>query len=303
MKFVPPWCRCALVALAFSLLPVVSIAQFGGRTEPEENPFGMAPAADEGTADEGAAAAETRTADNAPPSFCHCIGEADSQSVARINAALAGPLKEVGLEFQEERLESVINVLQADYDLPIQLDMPALEDVGLSHEEPVSISVRNVSLRSALRLMLKQLQLTYVVADEVLIITTPEEAESQLVVCVYDVRDLASARSNTKELEKLANVVVACIASESWAKNGGGEAEIRALRPGLLVVSQTRAVHEEIASLFAAMRKILHGPAGATQPGMMGARSGREMFSGRGYGGSEGGYDGGRGGYGRQQAE
>jgi hypothetical protein len=153
-----------------------------------------------------------------------------------------------------------------------------------------------------LRLTLRPKQLTYLIRDEVLVITTPEEAETELLLCVYDVRDLVNARSNTKDLEKLANVVVACIACETWAKHGGGEAEIRPLRPGLLVVSQTRAVHEEIAGLFAAMRKILHGPAGATQPRMMGAGSGRESFMGGGYGGFEGGY-GGRGGFAPQQAE
>ena len=38
--------------------------------------------------------------------------------------------------------------------------------------------------------MLKNLQLTYIIQDEVLMITTPEEAEKQLVVKVYPVADL-----------------------------------------------------------------------------------------------------------------
>ena len=56
---------------------------------------------------------------------------------------------------------------------------PALEEIGVGTDEPVTINLHNVSLRSALRLMLKKLQLTYIIQDEVLMITTPEEAEKQ----------------------------------------------------------------------------------------------------------------------------
>jgi hypothetical protein len=108
----------------------------------------------------------------------------------RINNALSSPLQELGLSFQDDPLESVVNVLQTDYDIPIQLDVAALEDVGLSADEPITITIQNVTLRSALRLMLKPHQLTYIIQDEVMIITTPDEAESQLVAKVYPVADL-----------------------------------------------------------------------------------------------------------------
>ncbi len=108
----------------------------------------------------------------------------------RINNALESPLKAAGLDFTEEPLETVVNFLQTEYEIPIQLDESALEDAGLTADEPVTINLQNVTLRSALRLMLKKMQLTYVIRDEVLMITTPEEAESELVAKVYPVADL-----------------------------------------------------------------------------------------------------------------
>jgi tetratricopeptide (TPR) repeat protein len=108
----------------------------------------------------------------------------------RIDNALGSPLKATGLDFTEEPLENVVNFLQDEYDIPIQLDEPAIEDAGLTRDEPVTIRLQNVTLRSALRLMLKAKQLTYMIQDEVMIITTPEEAESQLVAKVYPVADL-----------------------------------------------------------------------------------------------------------------
>jgi tetratricopeptide (TPR) repeat protein len=108
----------------------------------------------------------------------------------RINDALESPLKATGLDFTEEPLESVVNFLQDEYDIPIQLDMPSLEDAALTADEPVTVNLSNITLRSALRLMLKQMQLTYVIRDEVMIITTPEQAETELIAKVYPVADL-----------------------------------------------------------------------------------------------------------------
>ena len=66
----------------------------------------------------------------------------------------------------------------------------ALDEIGISVEEPVTFSISGISLRSALRLMLQPLQLTYLIQDEVLLITTPEAADQQLLICVYDVREI-----------------------------------------------------------------------------------------------------------------
>ena len=80
--------------------------------------------------------------------------------------------------------------LGAEYEIPIQLNKTALEEAGIGTDSPVNIALHNISLRSALRLLLKNFQLTYIIQDEVLIITTKEDAEKDLVVKVYPVADL-----------------------------------------------------------------------------------------------------------------
>ena len=219
--------------------------------------------------------------------LCHCHGDA-GPSFDRINQALDQPLKQAGLDFTEEPLETVVNYLQSEYEIPIQLDVPALEDAGLTPDEQVTVNLQRISLRSAMRLLLKQLQLTYVIRNEVLMITTPEEAESELVVCVYDVRNLLGGRNDAKQLNSLVDVIASCVAKTTWSKNGKGEAEIKSLQPGLLVVSQTQAVHEQISGLLGVIRETLNQPA-ASSPGRDAAAP-DDMFGGRG------GY--GRGGYG-----
>jgi tetratricopeptide (TPR) repeat protein len=116
--------------------------------------------------------------------------KATGEAERRIETALRSPLKSSGLDFADTALEEVVSLIQEQYGIPVQLDMPALEEIGIDPQEPVTVNLHGISLRSALRLMLKQLELTYIVQDEVLMITTPEAAEAELVVKVYPVADL-----------------------------------------------------------------------------------------------------------------
>lgn len=107
-----------------------------------------------------------------------------------ITKALSNPLNNLGLSFQDTPLSEAVDFLRNEYNIEVQLDQPALDDLGLSADDPVNVELRNISLRSALRIMLKQLDLTYVIADEVLLITSEEEALTRLQVKVYPVADL-----------------------------------------------------------------------------------------------------------------
>ena len=202
-----------------------------------------------GVASQDEAAAQT------PHDSCRCVGETTSPAVDKIEQALRGPLHSAGLDFSQMSLSEVVATLQDDYGIPIELETPALDEIGISTDEPVSVSLNNISLRSALRLMLKHLQLTYVIQDEVLLITTPQEAESRLKVCVYDIRDFADA-NQPKAVQALVDVIVSCAATDTWASKGKGEGDIRPLPPNLLVISQSQAVHEEIRSLLATIREM-----------------------------------------------
>ena len=88
--------------------------------------------------------------------------------------------------------------------------------------EPVTINLQNVTLRSALRLMLKNLQLTYIIQDEVLMITTPQDAETHLVVKVYPVADLVLPIECDHGLEAAAAASAAATVAAAQGGGGGG---------------------------------------------------------------------------------
>jgi hypothetical protein len=195
------------------------------------------------------------TAGSAKDELCQCVDQKESAAAKRIEQALAGPLHSSGLEVADTPLASVLAQLQDEYGIPIQLDAPALDDAGIGTDAPVTRSLHNVSLRSALRLALAPLQLTWVIRDEVLMITTQEAADRHLVTCVYNVQGLVDD-ADPKSMEGLINAINSCVAPDSWSGNAGKHADIRPLKPGLLVVSQTPAIHEEVNGLLAKIRKV-----------------------------------------------
>ena len=269
-----------------------------GSSSPEEevddNPFGPAkPAADKQAAEKKKAARVSTKPAVEQPVFW---SGGTPKTTQRIELALDEQLRSGGLEFHEAPIEEVVDYLKAEYDLNIQIDQPALDEIGISTEDPITIQVRNVSLGSALRLMLKPWELTTLIEDEVLFITTEEQAASRLRVGIYPVGDLLNEETS---LASIVDVLISTVASETWAENGGGEAEIRPLSPGLLVVSQTHTVHEELRRTLTAIRQASQAAEAVASPGAMrfsdevsfnGRRSARTRGGGS-FGGGEGGVD------------
>jgi hypothetical protein len=94
------------------------------------------------------------------------------------------------IEFIDTPLADVSAFLKDLHGIEIQINNRALADVGLASDTPVTRNLRGISLRSALRLMLQDLDLTYVIRDEVLLITTPDDAVTNVITKVYPVADL-----------------------------------------------------------------------------------------------------------------
>ena len=109
-------------------------------------------------------------------SACLLPAAEENLSETKIYQALGEKTK---IEFRKTPLQDVVDHLSEFHKIKIQLDKTMLEEVGIGADTPVTKRLNNVSLRAALRLMLRDLELTYVIDDEVLLITTPEEAETR----------------------------------------------------------------------------------------------------------------------------
>ncbi|MCG8584311.1 MAG: hypothetical protein MI757_06325 [Pirellulales bacterium] len=185
---------------------------------------------------------------------------------ARIRAALAGGTT---FDFQDTPLIEAIDFLREYHKVEMILDKKALEEAGIERTEPVTIRLNNVTLGSGLRHLLRPLDLTYIVRDEALVITTPETDCGHLTVCVYEAGDLVSvgrdlgadkAKSATAKsddiLAQLIEAITACVEPNSWS-DAGGPGAVRPMQR-LLVINQTEKVHAKIADLLTKLRKVRH---------------------------------------------
>ncbi len=131
-------------------------------------------------------AAEVAKSTNMPT--CVIVGsKRDVAAEAAINQKLD---KEIDVAADNIPLNEFVDSLMKKTDLTIQLDQRALEAAGVGFDTPISRNLSKISARSTLHLVLKQLDLTFMIQNEVLLITTAEEASNKMQVRIYPVRDL-----------------------------------------------------------------------------------------------------------------
>ena len=206
-------------------------------------------------------------------------GEEPTAGEKKIEQALHAPTQ---VEFVETPLQDVIDFLKDFHKIEIQIDTRALNEVGIDHATPISRNFKGISLRSALRLLLGELNLTYVVRDEVLSITTPQQAAQMLSTRVYPIGDLAIASAtplsggtsgyetsgygpHVVRDESLDNLIRTTVEPKSWNVSGGpGTLAVISLdSKRVIVVYQTYAVHRQITALLDSLRELAGKPEAA----------------------------------------
>jgi type II secretory pathway component GspD/PulD (secretin) len=96
----------------------------------------------------------------------------------------------ITFSFKDQSLNHVIYDLKTLSGVNIVLDTAALNDAGISLEQPLTLAVENISLKSALNILFQQVRLTYVIKNEVLMITTRESGAGNYITKTYQVADL-----------------------------------------------------------------------------------------------------------------
>ena len=214
------WVFCCAVVAATAVAARISAEDLFGALE---GPSDDAPTASGALHPEGDSEGELSVASGA--------STRRRENEARIEAILDQPLK-TPLIFADTPLDHLIDVVSDDYDVQIVIDRAAFDALALSPEVEITVSLRNITLRSAFDLLLSATpsteDLTFLVDDEVLLITSKDVAESRLQVRVYRVDDLIRDDVNGRlDFDSLTDLIIATVAQDSWAENGTGEGEVR----------------------------------------------------------------------------
>jgi type II secretory pathway component GspD/PulD (secretin) len=192
------------------------------------------------------------------------------QSADPVKAEYASKLNglRVTLDFKTAPLEDVINYLREISDMNMLVGTKAREK-GVT----VSLKVTDLPLKSALKLMLAPNQLAYTFKDGVLYIATEEEVQQDVVMEIYDVRDLlhpithfpgvemtlaseglgatVTEETSTAEEMPIVDLIKAHTGGKTWDDNP--KASIN-LQNGLLVIKQTRETHKSVRRLIGKLR-------------------------------------------------
>ena len=110
-----------------------------------------------------------------------------SQSERQIESML---LKPISFNYKDTPLQEVISDIQKFSGINIVIDRQALQTDGISLDQLMTIGLEKIATRSALTLVLKQANLTWVIENEVLNVTTQAQSKGRLVQKVISVADL-----------------------------------------------------------------------------------------------------------------
>jgi hypothetical protein len=142
-------------------------------------------------------------------------------------------------------LSSALRHISEELKIPIVVDDKALEDESISPDEPVTLDLGSNTTKgkSVLKLILEPLQLTYVIDNEVMTITSRHASAN--VVRYYDLSFVLPDNSICHELNQLIETIVA---PDSWQMAGGTCSEI--VFGSMLVVSAPEDVQDSVEELL-----------------------------------------------------
>jgi hypothetical protein len=173
---------------------------------------------------------------------------------AKEQAILRALSMTVTVRFRDTRFEDVIEYLQTLTGQTILTDKAALDEVQVTYDTPVTANVKGVTVRTLLRKILSELNLTYVVKDETIQVTSLARARELMVTRSYYVADIIAGVGwqhpvqIVQNINTLIDMIQSSVDPPSWRVNGGGGTIV--YNPGTLslIIRQSAEVHAQLAS-------------------------------------------------------
>jgi hypothetical protein len=178
-----------------------------------------------------------------------------AESSQRIRKALATPLD---FDFVDTPIKDVVGALQRKLEIPIRLDTKALTDAGIVPDTTITLAMKQTAAQRGLRQLLAEKNLTFVIEDEAVVVTTVDRAKESIYPVAYAVGDLCgftdSASVGRPDYDSLIETITSTIAPSSWDSNGAAGTVMPLPVANAIVCVQTDVVQQQIADLLAQLR-------------------------------------------------
>jgi hypothetical protein len=96
----------------------------------------------------------------------------------------------ISVNFDDTPLSEAIDYIAQMTGINVVLDSTALAEEGIAPTTPIKLTIKDTKLKSVLKLLLRQMHLTYDVTDDVLLITNTQSSKERMVTLAYPVADL-----------------------------------------------------------------------------------------------------------------
>lgn len=175
----------------------------------------------------------------------------------RERAIMDGLKKPVSPDFTSETFSSVMEWVQKVGGFTVVTDKAALDEANVTYETPIALRLNQVTLRTVLKKVLTDLNLTYVIKDENIFITTRARAKEMMVTRAYYIGDLlgisgfaglgTTALDAQLSVAAIINSIQSQIDPQSWGPEGGGAISFNPATMSL-IIRNTAEIHYMLGS-------------------------------------------------------
>jgi hypothetical protein len=156
--------------------------------------------------------------------------EAEGRARAAVDAALAKAHDDV-VEFNETPLREALVAIGRQWNVHVHTDQKALEEAGMELDTPVvHVGAKGESLRGVLQSVLDQLDLTWGIRGERLVVTTTEKAAEMLATRLYPL-PLGTANPPV-DFQSLIDTITNTVGGPGVWADQGGNGQIRPAEGG-----------------------------------------------------------------------
>jgi predicted RNA-binding protein Jag len=160
----------------------------------------------------------------------------------------------IDIDLKDSTLQAVLGYLNDKTGLNLDVPKLILEERSITYQTPVSVSLKNVRVKTVLKKVLSDVGLTYTIAKESVVITTEERAKEMLSTRTYYIGDLIghtgqrlgglnNLTATMLAVNDIIGVLIGTVEPQSWWVNGGPGTIAFDPKSMSLVVKQTAEVH------------------------------------------------------------
>ena len=169
---------------------------------------------------------------------------------------LSAKLEQKGVfEFRDTPLKECISSLADQFDLKMVIREDALEDIGLTSNHLITLTIADITLQDALSEMLFALDCTYTVSGGLVVITSAGIGEEDFLTRVYWLDGTGLMGKQAIE------IITATVSPDMWQHLGGPSTISGLLNPRAgLVIATTYTLHKKIERMLKTLRDSQFAP-------------------------------------------